>query len=939
MPAPPRPPELPPPHRLPLLATVAPLAVSLVLFAVTRSPFTLVFATLGPVVAVASTVDARLQGRRTRRRETARFEGDAARVAEAIDTAHLAERRETVAFAPIHDLLREPAAVLSRWRAGATPEVDVRLGTGERPSSLIYDPTGATSSTTDPGVDAALEALRRRAAVLPDAPVVVAVSTGVGIAGPRRLAESVVRAVTVQLAATLSPREWTVEVSADSDEWIASLPHAVDSSGEPGEVCFSSGDRRIRILVADGVSDLPRTLDEVVELSSDGSARIGGSVLRPDLLALAEATSAASTLVEIAERADLGPITGAALPESVDLRGIGVERASAVNLCTTVGLKAGGPVTLDLVTDGPHAIVGGTTGSGKSELLLSWVLGMAAARSPTDVTFLFVDFKGGSSFGSLLELPHSVGVITDLDAEQAMRALASLSAELRQRELALVASGLRAIDGAAVAPFPRLVVVVDEYAVLVETFPTLHAVFADIAARGRSLGVHLILCTQRPAGVVRDGILANCALRISLRVTTAADSVAVIGTDGAASLPARPLGRALVSVAGAAPMTFQVALSDAGDVEQVIERWSRSSRPHPPWLPPLPARIRLDALDIDGTGDDRRDGIVFALADLPAEQAQRPVAYRPREHGSLLVVGAAGSGKSGVLATLSASRSGFDVARAPTDLPALWDFVTATLTGTHTTTHSTADGRDRVVLLDDLDSAIANCQEAYQASLIDLLGRLLRDGPALRIWCVLTAQRVGGALHGLGALCGSQLLLRMPNRTEHALAGGDAPDFVADLPAGAGHWRGDRVQVALADAPTVARTEPASTAISVTTSRLAVVSTRPEQLAATLRGHAPNRRIVSLAPVGFGTQPEALEVSRGDMPPILIADPELWQTQWTLLATLQRSCDILFDGCSLAELRALTRSRELPPPFPNGARPVWLRTPDGELSRATLNGG
>ena len=935
MPAAPRPPELPPPHRLPLLATVAPLVVSLVLFAVTRSAFTLVFAALGPVVAVASTVDARLQARRMRRRETARFESDAARVAEAIDAAHLDERREVIASALVHDLLTEPAAVLSRWRSTAAPEVELRLGTGEQSSALSYDPSGGTSSTTDPGVDATLEALRRRAAILRDAPVVVGVSTGLGIAGPRRLVVSVVRALTVQLAATLSPREWTVEVSADSEDWLTGLPHAVRISGEPGEIRFGSGDRRIRILMADTAADLPRQLDNVVEVSSEGSARIGESVLRPDFLALAEARSAASILVEIAERAAVGPIAATALPDTVDLRGIGAEGAGRANLSSTVGVSADGPVALDLATDGPHAIVGGTTGSGKSELLLSWVLGMAVTRSPADVTFLFVDFKGGASFGSLLALPHSVGVITDLDAEQALRALASLAAELRHRERTLAARGLRGIDGTPVAPFPRLVVVVDEFAVLVETFPTLHAVFADIAARGRSLGVHLILCTQRPAGVVRDGILANCTLRISLRVTTAADSIAVIGADDAASLPVRPLGRALVSVAGAAPTTFQVALSDAGDVEQVIERWRGSSRPRAPWLPPLPARIPLDAL-ASGAPDDRDpDGILFALADLPAEQAQRPVAYRPRGHGSLLVVGASGSGKSGVLATLTASRPGFDVAVVPTDLPTLWDFATAALAGTLTA----AGSKDRVVLLDDLDSAIASCQEAYQAPLVDLLGRLLRDGPALRIWCVITAQRVGGALHGLGTLCGSQLLLRMPNRTEHSLAGGDASEFVADLPAGAGHWRGDRLQVAFTDSPAVAQIEPASTAMNVATSRLAVVSTRPEQFAGTLRQHAPNRRIVSLAPVGLGSRPEALEVSRGDTPPILIADPELWQSQWSLLATLQRSCDILFDGCSLAELRALTRSRELPPPFASGARPLWLRTPDGELRRATLTGG
>jgi S-DNA-T family DNA segregation ATPase FtsK/SpoIIIE len=918
---------------VPLLATVAPLVVSLVLFAVTRSAFTLVFAALGPVVAIASTVDARLQSRRTRRRETARFESDAARVAEAIDAAHRDERRAATGSVSIHELLLEPAIIVSRWRRVVAPELDLRLGIGESLSALRYDSAGSITSGSDPGVDETLAELRRHAAVLRDAPVVAAISSGVGIAGPRRLATAVMRALAVQLAATLSPQEWRVEIPKAEEDWLSILPHAVLASGHPGEVRFVGDGHGIRIVVADTAAEIPRAVNEVIDLFADGSASAGGAVFRPDYLALEEARLAASALAEIAEIADLCAITGAAMPDSVELSDfdIDVDGSSGGNLPATVGVGDSGPVVLDLVSEGPHAIVAGTTGSGKSELLLSWVLGMAAARSPADVTFLFVDFKGGASFGALLELPHSVGVITDLDAEQAMRALASLAAELRYRERALASGGLRAIDGATERPFPRLVVVVDEYAVLVETFPTLHSVFADIAARGRSLGVHLILCTQRPAGAVRDGILANCALRVSLRVTTAADSIAVLGADAAASLPARPLGRALVSVAGAAPTAFQVALSADGDVDRVVERWRGSTRPRAPWLPPLPARVPIETLTGEASPGDR-DGIVFALADLPAEQAQRPVSYRPRAHGSLLVVGAAGSGKTGVLTAMDASPSGCDTARVPNDLPSLWDFVTSALSGTRTGD----GGRSRVILLDDLDSAIASCQEAYTAALVELLGRLLRDGPALGIWTVLTTQRLGGALQGLGSLCGSSLLLRMPNRTEHALAGGEASDFVADLPVGAGHWRGSRVQVAhaepLAPGPPVLQTM----AIGVGTTQLAVVSTRPEQFAEALRGHAPNRRIAILASPGFGARPDALEVSGGGTPTILVGDPDVWQAQWSLLATLQRGGEILFDGCSLADLRALIRSRDLPPPFPPGTRPLWLRTPDGELARATL---
>ena len=156
-----------------------------------------------------------------------------------------------------------------------------------------------------------------------------------------------------------------------------------------------------------------------------------------------------------------------------------------------------GPIDLDLVADGPHAIVGGTTGSGKSALLTAWILALAAAHPPERLVLLLVDCKGGATFDPLAALPHVAGVVTDLDPEDAERAVASLGAELRRREQAVRDAGGQDITATGL---PRLVVVVDEYRALVDRAPDLAALFGDLAARGRSLGVHLVLCTQRPAG-------------------------------------------------------------------------------------------------------------------------------------------------------------------------------------------------------------------------------------------------------------------------------------------------------------------------------------------------------------------------------------------------------------------------------------------------------
>jgi S-DNA-T family DNA segregation ATPase FtsK/SpoIIIE len=140
-----------------------------------------------------------------------------------------------------------------------------------------------------------------------------------------------------------------------------------------------------------------------------------------------------------------------------------------------------------LVGDGPHLLVAGTTGSGKSELLQALVLGLAARRSPRDLALALVDFKGGASFGPCSALPHVVGQVTDLDAGLAGRALAGLRAELHRRERLLAdrgAADLAALAGHPDAP-PRLVVVIDEFRALADDLPEFLPGLLRVAAQGR----------------------------------------------------------------------------------------------------------------------------------------------------------------------------------------------------------------------------------------------------------------------------------------------------------------------------------------------------------------------------------------------------------------------------------------------------------------------
>ena len=902
------------------------------MFAVTRSAFALVFALLGPVVAVASVVDARILRARTHRGELARFDSELAAAVLAVDRAHEAERSELQQRTrDVRTLVDTRATVVSRWERDDDTELQLRIGCADARSDLAVEGgAGAFGRATgDSAAQSALNALAARASRLSRAPVAIQAATGIGLVGPSVLCAATARGIALQLAASLSPARWSVAVQPGSREldWIRHLPHGRTTSEGTHSIAFVSGSRTIAIQTARLPAALPSGLGCTLEVHADGTAVVAAERTALDLVGTELAIELAHAIRLIACQLGPGALVQRELPERLEFGAIPASSGDST-LASTVGVSTAGHVVVDLVGEGPHAVVAGTTGSGKSELLLSWVLGMAAERSPEVVSFLFVDFKGGASFGSLGDLPHSVGVLTDLEAERAERALASLAAELRHRERELAARALRSIDESETPPFPRLVVVVDEYAAVVDTLPALHAAFTDLAARGRSLGVHLVLCTQRPSGVVRDSILANCPLRLSLRVTAAADSVAVLGTDAAAVLPPEIRGRALVSAAGRSPLLVQVAKSDDTDVARVATRWAHAHRPRPLWLPPLPPVVSPAHLaEVDPSMGSRIDSVPFALADLPAEQAQRVEYYSPREHGSMLVLGAHRSGKSQVLTALECAPSTLEVSRVPVDIAAAWDALAEAI--------GNRDHPPRLLLLDDVDLAISGCPDGYQDAFADMVARLLREGPAAQTWLVLAAQRASGALSGLASLCGSRLVLRMADRADHALSGAETP-FAVNLQPGGGYWHGNRIQVVFAERGTVPVAAGRVSVIDPASARLSVVSSRPEALAAVLRGRAPGRRVVLVAPAVFGAARDELEISHGGAPDILVADADTWQAQWSLLATLQRSGPVLFDGCSIAEFRALTRSRQLPPPFSRGEHPLWLRSVDGDVSRATL---
>ena len=328
------------------------------------------------------------------------------------------------------------------------------------------------------------------------------------------------------------------------------------------------------VLVADGVGQVHRRGDDPIEsVSLEAASPAWAQTLARALAPLRDATPAREEaglpadvdLLEVLRDGDAAAgvpgvdLTDPAAVAALWRRG----RRSAVVL----GRTADGPWVLDLAKDGPHALVAGTTGAGKSALLRSLVVALAAANSPEDLAFVLVDYKGGAAFAGCGDLPHVTGVVTDLDGALTRRALSSLRAELRSREAVLRAAGVTDATAYAAlrarapgrAPMPRLVLVVDEFAVLAEELPEFVDGLVRIAAVGRSLGVHLVLATQRPGGVVSAGIRANTSLRVALRVREAPDSLDVIEAPDAAAIPADRPGRAMVRAGDGRLRAVQVA--------------------------------------------------------------------------------------------------------------------------------------------------------------------------------------------------------------------------------------------------------------------------------------------------------------------------------------------------------------------------------------------
>lgn len=557
----------------------------------------------------------------------------------------------------------------------------------------------------------------------------------VAVLGPRELARSVARALVADRAARGAevrvgpgthgwswarwlPQGGPLVLVLDDDGAAATTPgplagpgeHLVVSVGAVPPGCRAVADvldaRRVRIAGPDGTARTVPLVGVTTEWAEHlarllaGAARLGRTGPEPGGRAGHPEDARLPAVVPLTRAHGLARVPG---PQALAALWGGAD-SWAVPLGTGAD---GAPVRLDLVRDGPHLLVAGTTGSGKSELLQTLVLGLALIRSPADLALVLVDFKGGASLGACPGLPHVVGQVTDLEPGLAARALSGLRAELRRREHVLAAHGVPDIAALAPGVLPRLVVVIDEFRALADDLPEFLPALLRVAAQGRSLGVHLVLATQRPGGAVGPDLRANVSARIALRVTDPLESRDVLDDPAAAHIPVAAPGRAVLRLGSAPPVTLQCAQVTApSEAELPLVRrapaWPAApgstpyrppfgrpsperqdpARPDvaalvvdaarraaaeldhvpgaPPWLPQLPRRATV--ADLPPATRRDRTGLVLALGDDPDRQRRTTVTWKPGD-GHLAVVGRARSGRTTALVTLAiaALRQGWTV--------------------------------------------------------------------------------------------------------------------------------------------------------------------------------------------------------------------------------------------------------------------------------------
>ncbi|MGW6703707.1 FtsK/SpoIIIE domain-containing protein [Streptomyces sp. NPDC054956] len=970
--------------RFQMIAAFTPMLFGLVMYAVTKQIYMLLFCAMTPVMMLGQWISDNREGKKKNKTSMKQYKKDvAAYEAELIrlgkqDQTH--RRADSPDPAEVLLFATGPRRRLWERRITDVDALQLRIGVGTLPAGIELVMARGGYAEDKPELP-----------MVADVPVTLSFAElrVVGVAGDRARALATVRWLAVQAAVLHSPRDLSLVVLSSVREagadwaWAHWLPHASPQLGQDCVALVGSDPEAVTRRVNELVNELARRKaarenhssmrgsmvpDPFVLVVLDGARllrRVPGvpqllqegpeygifalcldedeRVLPEECSAVVAWTYESPTRVrlrgsgleavgevladqvgpewcELLARS-LAPVrdvsrddAGGSLPtaarllnllEMPDPAGSDIEKIWRAGGSTTeapIGIAADGTFTLDIRRDGPHALIAGTTGAGKSELLQTIIASLAVANRPDALNFVLIDYKGGSAFMDCARLPHTVGMVSDLDAHLTERALASLAAELHHRETILFNAATKDIEDyndtrklrPELEPMPRLVLVIDEFASLVNELPDFIAGLVDIARRGRSLGVHLILATQRPAGVVSADIRANTNLRIALRVTDGTESQDVIDAPDSGAIAKSTPGRAfvrsgaqsLVGVQSARIGGRRPATGNSGPKANLIPlTWQSYSRPLPraadggddgtmvtdlavlvdavragsdamgfpaprsPWLDPLPEHVTLE--DLPQASDRPAHGDVpligYGLTDLPAQQARAAFGldFVGGEH--TMLAGGARSGRSTALRTLAGALAratdpgdvhvyGIDcgsnallplvrlphvgavVSRdEPDRVRRLIDRLLAEISrrqqllamegaSSAAEQRAAAAPEDRLpwmVLLLDSWEGFTSAFEAYNyGQLIEMVQRIFREGSAVGLKVVMTADRSG--LSGMVASAfADRLIMRFADPNDYSMAG----IHVREVPKNMGPGRAlritdtgiDETQIALLD--------------------------------------------------------------------------------------------------------------------------------------------
>ena len=683
-----------------------------------RSPTFLLF----PAMMVVSLVGTLVYGARGAGRG-AEINAQRAEYLRYLDTVHavLAEAAD-LEHRRLHRAHPDPTALWSlaggdrMWERGpAHPDhLTARIGVGDGPSATtVVAPRTPSDGSADPVTVAAVHDLVHRWALIGGVPILLQLNDVriVQVGGDPVATRSVARALLCQLAMLHPPDVLGVTTLVDETaspqwDWLKWLPHNRDS-----------GVASHRVLLVDGAAEPPAAPGRTVvvlhaaEPTAAPTIRVDGVAYQValDVLALPDATACARRIAAGAHAApgrqagagrapDWPALMGIDDPASID-----VDQVWGATLTAPIGVAAdGAPLHLDIKEAaaggmGPHGLCVGATGSGKSEFLRTLTLGMIAAHSPEVLNLVLIDFKGGATFLGMDTAQHVSAVITNLadEAPLVARMRDALTGEVNRRQELLRAAGNATNIGQyqrmrehnpSLAALPALFIVVDEFSELLSQHPDFIDVFVAIGRLGRSLGMHLLLASQRLDEGRLRGLETHLSYRICLKTFSAAESRAVLGVADAHHLPPDP-GAGYLKTADGRLTRFHTAFVSGPNLSAVrpdgpvaVRRFTladaasapapvpaNSSRPllevvlrtlagrgpvaHRIWLPPLHRAPPLPALLAATPAAPLRAPV--GIVDSPFEQRYDPLLVDVSgAAGHVAVVGAPRSGKSTALATV-----------------------------------------------------------------------------------------------------------------------------------------------------------------------------------------------------------------------------------------------------------------------------------------------